>query len=517
MYKVVLIDDNEIFLESLKKNGPWNETDCCLEGVAYDGISGKKMIEELRPDIIITDISMAEMDGLTMVEAIRKECPGSKILIITGYDKFEYAQKALQLKVNQILLKPVSLHDLQCALSAIGEEFKKEEERNNNFISLQKKLDLNKRNYEREQRKRMFQLLLTLPCCDQAWIDKQTEKHECYDGGYTIFVMPADQKSIIEKDSAVIESEMEKYRDIAPLIQIVSFVNSSYFITLVLYKKYMRKDKISYAEEKMRNILRDFGDQKEYLLSVTCADNHFYRMQDRYEKLILQLEERMYFLYETVAGDQLKFSESHIMTYFETVITNVKTIKYEDGVLALDKLVEEISQFYTPDLVLIRTALNGFSVLLVRAFDGMEYGETGAHGLMNGFNTVMNIKQAKEQLHAIYRECLKQRSGEDKKYSALVLAVLQYVRGNVYGDISLERTARYFNVSSGYLSGLVKKETGINYNQIVLQEKINAAKELLKHPEYSIEEIGEKIGYTNYISFYKAFKKATGMSPRECR
>ena len=109
-----------------------------------------------------------------------------------------------------------------------------------------------------------------------------------------------------------------------------------------------------------------------------------------------------------------------------------------------DKLVEEISQFYTPDLVLIRTALNGFSVLLVRAFDGMEYGETGAHGLMNGFNTVMNIKQAKEQLHAIYRECLKQRSGEDKKYSALVLAVLQYVRGNVYGDISLERTARYF-------------------------------------------------------------------------
>ena len=83
----------------------------------------------------------------------------------------------------------------------------------------------------------MFQLLLTLPCCDQAWIDKQTEKHECYDGGYTIFVMPADQKSIIEKDSAVIESEMEKYRDIAPLIQIVSFVNSSYFITLGLYKK----------------------------------------------------------------------------------------------------------------------------------------------------------------------------------------------------------------------------------------------------------------------------------------
>ena len=72
---------------------------------------------------------------------------------------------------------------------------------------------------------------------------------------------------------------MEKYRDIAPLIQIVSFVNSSYYITLVLYKKYMRKDKISYAEEKMRNILRDFGDQKEYLLSVTCADNHFYRMR----------------------------------------------------------------------------------------------------------------------------------------------------------------------------------------------------------------------------------------------
>ena len=66
MYKVVLIDDNEIFLESLEKNGPWNETDWCLEGVAYDGISGKKIIEELRPGIIITDISMPEMDGLTL-------------------------------------------------------------------------------------------------------------------------------------------------------------------------------------------------------------------------------------------------------------------------------------------------------------------------------------------------------------------------------------------------------------------------------------------------------------------
>ena len=111
-YRVLLIDDNQLALESMEKTIPWAEHDLELVGCASNGIQGCQMIRSLRPDILISDIQMPEMDGLTMLEQMKNELANSRVIFITAYDKIEYAARAIRLSAFDFLMKPVKNEDL---------------------------------------------------------------------------------------------------------------------------------------------------------------------------------------------------------------------------------------------------------------------------------------------------------------------------------------------------------------------------------------------------------------------
>lgn len=119
MYKVVIIDDEPVIVEGLAKVVEWGKYHCILEGTAEDGESGIQVIRKERPDIIITDISMPRMDGLTMIAALKSEFPEMEICILTGYRDFDYAQKAITLGVSRFILKPSSMEQIDEALEAM--------------------------------------------------------------------------------------------------------------------------------------------------------------------------------------------------------------------------------------------------------------------------------------------------------------------------------------------------------------------------------------------------------------
>ena len=84
MYKVVLVDDEHLILEGLKRVVPWEKMGCCVTGTASDGMSGMQLIRETAPDIVFTDIRMPNMDGLTMLAALKSEYPHMQVTVLTA-------------------------------------------------------------------------------------------------------------------------------------------------------------------------------------------------------------------------------------------------------------------------------------------------------------------------------------------------------------------------------------------------------------------------------------------------
>lgn len=119
MYKVVIVDDEEFIIEGLVNYIQWNDYNCQVVGTAVDGKMGLEVISRECPDIVITDIRMPNIDGLTMVANIKQMFPGIQVTVITGFRDFDYAQRAIKLGVTRLVLKPTKMEELIEALEAM--------------------------------------------------------------------------------------------------------------------------------------------------------------------------------------------------------------------------------------------------------------------------------------------------------------------------------------------------------------------------------------------------------------
>ena len=124
MYKVLIVDDEPIICEGLKKSVHWEKFNCEVAGTAQNGLEGLEQMRRLSPDILISDISMNNMDGLAMVAAIRSEFPKVEVCLLTGYRNFEYAQRAIKLGVTRFLLKPSRMDEIEEAITAMTENLR---------------------------------------------------------------------------------------------------------------------------------------------------------------------------------------------------------------------------------------------------------------------------------------------------------------------------------------------------------------------------------------------------------
>ena len=116
MYRVILVDDERLILEGLSKVVRWADFGCEVVGTARDGREGLALIRQLKPDIVISDIRMPNMDGLTMLAALQSEFPQMQLSVLTAYRDFDYAQRAINLGVCRYLLKPSRMEELHEAI-----------------------------------------------------------------------------------------------------------------------------------------------------------------------------------------------------------------------------------------------------------------------------------------------------------------------------------------------------------------------------------------------------------------
>jgi two-component system response regulator YesN len=121
MYKVLIVDDEPVIAEGLKRIVDWEKYNCVVAGTASSGKEGLAMVEKCQPDILFTDIRMPGMDGLTMIAALRSEHKNLQVIILTGYRDFDYAREALNLGVFRYLVKPSKMKELDEAMESLSE------------------------------------------------------------------------------------------------------------------------------------------------------------------------------------------------------------------------------------------------------------------------------------------------------------------------------------------------------------------------------------------------------------
>ena len=125
MYKLLLVDDEEDVREGVVREINWEAIGFEVVDKAENGKEALEMVERLQPDVVVTDIQMPFMNGLQLAEAIRERFPTIKLIILTGHDEFEYAQRAIKLHIDEYVLKPFSAQELVNALLKVKDRFKR--------------------------------------------------------------------------------------------------------------------------------------------------------------------------------------------------------------------------------------------------------------------------------------------------------------------------------------------------------------------------------------------------------
>ena len=127
LYRIMLVDDEEEVRKAMIRKMDWEKLGFTVVGDAENGEDALEKLEHLEPDVVMTDIRMPYMDGLTLTAKIREKYPSIKILIFSGYDDFEYAQKAIKLNVTEYILKPVNGEELAKILNRVRENLDEED------------------------------------------------------------------------------------------------------------------------------------------------------------------------------------------------------------------------------------------------------------------------------------------------------------------------------------------------------------------------------------------------------
>ena len=155
MLKIFLVEDESIVREGLRDNIPWQQYGYDFVGEASDGEMALTQIRKLQPDVLITDIKMPFMDGLSLSSIVSQEFPNIKIVIISGYDDFEYARQAIKVGVEQYLLKPITRATMQKVLLEIREKIETEQEQKNYLDKFKSEIH----EYEQFSRRNFFEKL----------------------------------------------------------------------------------------------------------------------------------------------------------------------------------------------------------------------------------------------------------------------------------------------------------------------------------------------------------------------
>lgn len=542
MLKIFLAEDEVVVRETIKRMIPWEELGFELVGEAADGEMALPLLLRQQPDLLITDIKMPFMDGLTLARLAKKEIPGLKVVILSGYDDFNYAKQAIGIGVEDYLLKPITKNALIERLSEIRSRYEHEKTQKEYYEKFQREMQA----YEKNSSRDFFEALVD-GSMDMMEVYKRAEKlgldivAEAYN--VLIFTMNCDEDFSGQRDeySSWEAESLELLENFFAGHSSAMLFRSNIFSYDVLLKGQREtiEENTRACVDEIRKILSRQDGRREWFLAVGQSVERLSQIQKSYHTASRAFSQRYLYDENILYYDEMETmehpggqAETEDNAYLQKVDVNalnpailqkflsnglqeetenfVKDYFYAIGQEPMESLV-----FRNYVILNVRFSVISFIKGLGCDTNEMESADTEEVLAESGKNMESAIAYAKKMISQAI-EIRDQNSG-NKNRSILKTAVDFIDSHYMEEDISLNTVANVANVSSNHFSALFSQNMGQTFIEYLTTLRMNKAKELLRCTGMRSSEIAGEIGYKDAHYFSYLFKKTQGMTPSDYR
>ena len=542
MLKIFLAEDEVVVRETIKRMIPWEELGFELVGEAADGEMALPLLIRQQPDLLITDIKMPFMDGLTLARLAKKEIPGLKVVILSGYDDFNYAKQAIGIGVEDYLLKPITKNALIERLSEIRSRYEHEKTQKEYYEKFQREMQA----YEKNSSRDFFEALVD-GSMDMMEVYKRAEKlgldivAEAYN--VLIFTMNCDEDFSGQRDeySSWEAESLELLENFFAGHSSAMLFRSNIFSYGVLLKGQREtiEENTRACVDEIRKILSRQDGRREWFLAVGQSVERLSQIQKSYHTASRAFSQRYLYDENILYYDEMETmehpggqAESEDNAYLQKVDVNalnpailqkflsnglqeetenfVKDYFYAIGQEPMESLV-----FRNYVILNVRFSVISFIKGLGCDTNEMESADTEEVLAESGKNMESAIAYAKKMISQAI-EIRDQNSG-NKNRSILKTAVDFIDSHYMDEEISLNTVANVANVSSNHFSALFSQNMGQTFIEYLTTLRMNKAKGLLRCTGMRSSEIAGEIGYKDAHYFSYLFKKTQGMTPSDYR
>lgn len=525
MYTVYLADDEQLIREGLAETIPWTSLGLNLVGTAEDGRQALQGIQEKKPDIVLTDIRMPYLDGLKLISRIRDVHPSCRVVIITGYGEFTYAQSAIQLGVSDFVLKPINITNLCRTLGKLTRELDSERHQQNEVEEMRVQLrQADEFRLQRQLRRYMMgrisrpQFLKQIP---EKFLRARAMRLVLLQIDNFDKLTAAMNEETIFGMTQRLEQSIAKAGENTSMLS-VEESNGRY---LLLFTG-ISEEGISFEVRSYIHRLRLIASDMEFTTVISPIYDHIDCCQEAYEfvrrgsEYAFQLGSNRDVQPEDVnnSGANLLSDIPNVSRIIRSIATfNKKTIRKDFELLTEDiRRTGHNSYLYTHMLV---SVVYGEIVKLLIDINCPI--ETILDDPLEDYRKILVRTTLDDMLQELYRFVARICDFLDKNINANQSAAERaktYIETH-YADsgLTLDQVASEMGISPNYFSALFKQNTGSSFINYLTNVRISHAKEYLKNRKYKTYEIALRCGYENPTYFSTIFKRRTGVSPSEYR
>lgn len=534
--KVFLVEDEMVIRRGIKNSIDWEKEGYIFCGEASDGELAYPMIIKEKPDILITDIRMPFMDGLELCKLVKKELPNIKILILSGYDEFDYAKEAIRLGVTEYLLKPISSGKLLEALNGVSESIRREKEDKD---LVRKYMEEMRENTEHEKQKFFEQMIAgNLSMADALETGKKYERNLSA-GMYNLLLfrftlgkenrksgeLLGEAEYAIEKLTERLEYVFEFQRGVEGWAFLLMADNEEQMSERV---KELSKD----LEEIMKNYstIAYFGGIGQPVARLRELEESF-REAERALAARFTMELNRIISVEDIrmAQNVDTLDDIEITSFGEIEKTRTMLEKFLNN--GAEDEIDEFVDVYINELpeenlksVLMRQYIIMDAYIVMMSFcekiEGIE-GEMQAQSeeLKNSMKTIQTLEEIKNYIRMLLKKIIGVRDTiSGRRYSDIIEIAKDQIRKTYMSDeISLNTIAAEVGMSPSYFSSIFSKEMGKTFVEYLTEIRMDRAKELLMCSLMKTSEIGYEVGYKDPHYFSYIFKKTQNCTPKEFR
>ena len=534
--KVFLVEDEMVIRRGIKNSIDWEKEGYIFCGEASDGELAYPMIIKEKPVILITDIRMPFMDGLELCKLVKKELPNIKILILSGYDEFDYAKEAIRLGVTEYLLKPISSGKLLEALNGVSESIRREKEDKD---LVRKYMEEMRENTEHEKQKFFEQMIAgNLSMADALETGKKYEMNLSA-GMYNLLLfrftlgeenrksgeLLGEAEYAIEKLTERLEYVFEFQRGVEGWAFLLMADNEEQMSERV---KELSKD----LEEIMKNYstIAYFGGIGQPVARLRELEESF-REAERALAARFTMELNRIISVEDIrmAQNVDTLDDIEITSFGEIEKTRTMLEKFLNN--GAEDEIDEFVDVYINELpeenlksVLMRQYIIMDAYIVMMSFcekiEGIE-GEMQAQSeeLKNSMKTIQTLEEIKNYIRMLLKKIIGVRDTiSGRRYSDIIEIAKDQIRKTYMSDeISLNTIAAEVGMSPSYFSSIFSKEMGKTFVEYLTEIRMDRAKELLMCSSMKTSEIGYEVGYKDPHYFSYIFKKTQNCTPKEFR